>query len=62
MNFESVLKHYSKRHPDMAPKMALAKALGLTHQAVYAWKDKIPYHSQLLIQIESDGKFKAKKD
>lgn len=52
MKSKAVFKHFGG-------KMATARALGITHQAVYQWGDDVPYVSQLLVQEVTDGKFKA---
>lgn len=41
---------------------AAAKALEFTPAAIYQWraKKKIPYSSQLIIELRTKGRFKAK--
>ena len=60
MKLNTVLRHYGGKDKSV-PKTA--RALGLTPACVYNWgKLKyIPYQSQLLIELHSQGKFKARK-
>lgn len=52
MTYKQVLKHYKT-------VKNLAAAIGITHQAVYGWKGKIPMNAQLKIEADTDGKLKA---
>jgi len=54
MKSKEVFKHFGG-------KMETARALGISHQAIYKWGADVPYISQLLIQELTDGKFKADK-
>lgn len=60
MKLNEVLKFYGgkKKH---APTVAIK--LGFTSACVYGWVEKtyIPYHSQIIIELHSAGKFKADK-
>lgn len=57
MNPEVVVKYYG------GSVRQTAEALGFTTQCVYKWLEnkRIPYHSQLIIQLHTNGKLKAKK-
>ena len=56
MTYEQVLKHYGT-------VIEASKRLGITHQAIYAWKKAgyIPPRAQKHIQAETRGKLKASK-
>lgn len=54
MTYKQALKHYKTVN-------FMAKQLGITHQAVYAWKGVIPSTSQRLIEEQTGGKLKADK-
>ena len=56
MSPEIVIKHYGGVRETSI-------ALGITTACVYKWRKngKIPYCSQVLVELRSDGKFKAKK-
>ena len=60
MNLEKVLREYGGKESHVP---TVARVLGLTSACVYGWKKKgyIPYQSQLLIELYSNGKFKASK-
>jgi len=55
MTYKQVLKHYRT-------VKNLAAAIGITHQAIYAWKGSIPATSQALIEANTGGKLKASKN
>lgn len=39
----------------------LAEALGITHQAVYDWGEKVPAVRQYQIEVLTEGKLKAER-
>lgn len=62
MKSKKVFEYFHKIYPQYrSARRATAHALGLTDQAIYKWGEEVPYHSQLLIELYTDGKFKAKK-
>lgn len=54
MKLDDLIKHYGS-------EMMMAASLGFTHQSIKNWvaDGKIPYNSQCIIQVKTNGKFKA---
>jgi hypothetical protein len=61
MKSKDVFKYF-RSSPDSSGKMETAEALGITHQAVYQWGEDVPARSQLLVELLTNGKLKAKKE
>lgn len=60
MKLNQVLKHYSGKSMDIP---TTAGALSLTPACIYKWRENeyIPYKSQIVIELHSQGKLKANK-
>jgi DNA-binding transcriptional regulator YdaS (Cro superfamily) len=54
MNKTDVIKHFGS-------KSAVARALGITPQAVYDWPEKIPIGRAFQIQVLTNGKLKVQQ-
>jgi biotin operon repressor len=54
---EYMTKQQAVKHFKTGAK--LAEALGITHQAVYDWGDKIPEVRQYQIEVVTKGQLKA---
>ena len=53
VTFKQVLDHFGGTHE------SLAKALGITREAVTMWKGEIPESRAFQIEVLSEGRFKA---
>ena len=53
VTFEQVLDHFGGTHE------SLAKALGITREAVTMWRGQIPAQRAFQIEVASGGHFKA---
>lgn len=58
MKSKKVFEHFAKIYPGMTPKLATAKGLGISSQAIYAWGENVPKRSEPLVELKTNGNIK----
>lgn len=61
MKSKKVFDYFHKIYPEMTPRLATAKGMGLTSQAIYRWGAEVPKRTQILVELITDGEIKRDK-